>query len=92
MDYNKFIKSIRREIKTTLLIFFRSGRKPRINPQVVMQQVAQQVFTPPLKKDKKDAIKKPDSAKKDGELHQKEPSTSKEHTPKSISNKKIRCF
>ena len=57
-----------------------------------MQQVAQQVFTPPLKKEKKDIIKKLESAKKDGEPVQalKEATTSKEHTPKAISNKKIR--
>lgn len=64
-----------------------STRKPRINPQV-MQQVAQQVFTPPpLKKEKKEGStsgKKPEGLKKD------EPSTSKDSTPKTGSNKKPR--
>lgn len=34
----------------------RSGRKPRVNPAVVQQQVAQQTYTPPVsKKEKRDS-------------------------------------
>lgn len=72
----------------------RSGRKPRINPEVVMQQVGQQVFTPPLKKEKKDGVlKKPDgTVRKDGELTPKDASTSKEKTGGGGgSNKKNRA-
>ena len=66
-----------------------------------MQQVGQQVFTPPLKKEKKEggSIKKTDGAnpatKKDGEVSSiinvpKEASTSKENSPKTTAPKKHR--
>jgi hypothetical protein len=67
-----------------------------------MQQVGQQVFTPPLKKEKKEGMKKDGPLRKgEGEpstILSKEPSTSKdsvkevtkENSPKSASNKKQR--
>ena len=76
-----------------LLFLYRSGRKTRVNPEVVMQQYGQQVFTPPLKKEKKEGGgigRKSDGApKKDGD-GLRDASTSKENSPKSAStnNKK----
>lgn len=83
-NYESKIKKIKEILRkqTMMFLFLTVFRKPRINSQLVAQQVAQQYATPPPpKKEKKEKVEKQDKEKpeKDKEIS---PSVTKKNTNK----------